>query len=51
MFLGDVVHKEKRDASEHKGYCQGNQIIKTVEDDEFNEMEYDYRGNPLYSHQ
>ena len=46
MFIGDVIHKEKR---EH----DNSVIIKAVEfkvnDEEFNEMEYDYRGNPKYS--
>jgi len=47
MFLGDVVHKEKSDTSEHKVIVKA--INYSVEDDEFNEMKYDYRGNPLYS--
>lgn len=46
LFLGDVVHKEKR-----KG--DNSVIIKAIEfnseDDEFNLIEYDYRGNPKYS--
>ena len=47
MFLGDVVHKEKSNTSEHKVIVKA--INYSVEDDEFNEMKYDYRGNPLYS--
>jgi len=46
MFIGDVIHKEKRDA-------ENNVIVKAIDfnidDVEFNEMEYDYRGNPKYS--
>ena len=47
MFLGDVVHKEKTDTSEHKVIVKSIQY--KVDDDEFNEIKYDYRGNPLYS--
>lgn len=47
MFLGDVIHKEKTNTREH------NVIVKAiqykVDDEEFNEIKYDYRGNPLYS--
>ncbi len=46
LFLGDIVHKEKREGD-------NSVIIKAIEfntnDDEFNEIEYDYRGNPKYS--
>jgi len=46
MFLGDVVYKGKRDV-EH------NVIVRAIEynvnDDEFNEIKYDYRGNPQFS--
>ncbi len=46
MFLGDIIHKEKRD-------IENTVLIKavefTVDDDEFNEIEYDYRGNAKYS--
>ena len=46
LFLGDVIHKEKRDGNT-------NVIIKAIEfnnnDEEFNETEYDYRGNPKFS--
>jgi len=47
MFLGDIVHKEKTDTSEHKVIVKA--INYKVNDDEFNKIEYDYRGNPLYS--
>jgi superfamily II DNA or RNA helicase len=47
MFLGDVVHKEKTDTSEHKVIVKC--IEYKVDDDDFNEIKYDYRGNPLYS--
>ena len=46
LFLGDVVHKEKRK-------CDNSVLIKAIEfntsDEDFNNMEYDYRGNPAYS--
>ena len=47
MFLGDIIHKEKTDTSEHKVIVKA--INYKVNDDEFNEIKYDYRGNPLYS--
>jgi superfamily II DNA or RNA helicase len=47
MFLGGVVHKEKTDTSEHKVIVKSIQY--KVDDDDFNEIKYDYRGNPLYS--
>ena len=47
MFLGNVIHKEKSNTSEHKVIVKG--IHYKVDDEEFNEMKYDYRGNPLYS--
>ncbi len=46
MFLGDVVHKEKAE-SEHCVLVKG--INYVIDDDEFNEVEYDYRGNPKFS--
>lgn len=46
MFLGDIVHKEKRD-KEHQVLVKG--IMYSVDDDEFNEVEYDYRGTPKFS--
>ena len=46
LFLGEVIHKEKRDNDT-------SVIVKAVEfntcDDEFNEVKLDYRGNPQYS--
>jgi len=46
MFLGDIIYKEKRDATDEV-------LVKAVEyisnDEEFEETEYDYRGNPQYS--
>lgn len=46
MFLGDVIYKEKP-TMEH------NVLVKAIEfqsaDEEFNEIVYDYRGNPQYS--
>jgi superfamily II DNA or RNA helicase len=47
MFLGDIVHKEKTNTKEHKVLVKA--IKYSVDDDEFNEIKYDYRGNPLYS--
>jgi len=46
MFLGDVVHKEKAE-SEHCVLVKGIKYV--INDDEFNEVEYDYRGNPKFS--
>lgn len=46
MYLGDIIHKEKRD-KEH------TVLVKSVgfesDDTDFNEVVYDYRGNPQYS--
>ena len=46
MFLGDVIYKEKPNL-EH------NVLVKAIEfqstDKEFNEIVYDYRGNPQFS--
>jgi len=47
MFLGNIIHKEKSNTSEHEVIVRA--INYKVDDDEFNEMKYDYRGNPLYS--
>lgn len=46
MFLGDVIHKEKRD--------DGTQVlVKAIKynnpDPEYNEVEYDFRGNVKFS--
>ena len=47
MFLGETIHVEKRDTSEQ------SVLVKTlqykVDDDEFNSIKYDFRGNPQYS--
>ena len=47
MFLGPVVHKEKSNKDEHKVLVKG--IKYDAHDAEFNEVEYDYRGNPKFS--
>jgi superfamily II DNA or RNA helicase len=46
MFLGDIVYKGKRD-EEHPVVVRG--IEYKTNDSEFNEVEYDFRGNPQYS--
>ena len=47
MFIGDIIHKEKRDTT------NTNVIVKVFDykndDEEFNEIKYDYRGNTQYS--
>lgn len=47
MFLGGIIHKEKSNTSEHKVIVKA--IHYSTNDEEFNEIKYDYRGNPLYS--
>ena len=46
MFLGEIIYKEKRDATDEV-------LVKAIEyktnDEDFNEVIYDYRGNPQYS--
>jgi len=46
MFLGEVVHKEKSST-------EANVVVKSIQyyvaDDEFNQLETDYRGNPKFS--
>ena len=46
MFLGEILYKEKREGND-------NVLVKAITykstDDEFNEVKYDYRGNPVYS--
>ena len=46
MFLGEIVYKEKREDEDPV-------LVKAIEfkstDPEFNEMCFDYRGNPAYS--
>ena len=46
MYLGDVIHKEKSEAN-NQVMVQAIEYI--VNDEEFNTIEYDYRGNPKYS--
>ena len=46
MFLGEVVFKGKRDEA-REVVVHG--IKYEVDDDEFNEVKLDYRGNPAYS--
>lgn len=47
MFLGPVIYKEKRNTDDN------NVLVKVYQynsdDDEFNNVVYDYRGNPQYS--
>lgn len=47
MFMGDIVHTEKRDTS--AAVVNVRIYEYKNDDDEFSEMKYDYRGNPLYS--
>lgn len=46
MFLGDVIFKGARDE-------ERNVVVRAIEyrvdDEEFNEVKYDFRGNPAYS--
>ena len=46
MFLGDVIFKGKRDEARE---VVVHAIKYEVDDDEFNEVKLDYRGNPAYS--
>jgi superfamily II DNA or RNA helicase len=46
MFLGNVIYKGKRE-EQHNVCVKGYHY--RVHDDEFNEMKYDSRGNPMYS--
>lgn len=46
MFLGPVVHKEKN-KDQHEVIVK--KIDYIVEDEDFNETKYDYRGNPQFS--
>lgn len=46
MFLGEIIHKEKR---EQDTVVTVKAIEYKVNDEDFNNMEYDYRGNPKYS--
>lgn len=46
MFIGDIIHVEKRELST-------SLTVKAIEyynsDEEFNEMKYNFKGDPLYS--
>ena len=46
MFLGEVIHKEKSE-QRHNVIVKGIQYY--IADNEFNEVETDYRGNPKFS--
>lgn len=46
MFLGDIIYKSVR--KEENDVCV-RAIEYYIDDDDFNEVKYDYRGNPLYS--
>jgi len=46
MFLGEVVCKKKRKGDE---FVLVKGIDYYINDDEFNEVKYDFRGNPAYS--
>ncbi len=47
MFIGDIIHTEKRDTS--KTHVLIKALDFEIDDEEFNEVKYDYRGNPQYS--
>ena len=46
MFLGNVLFKGKNDESH---LVEVRWINYCVDDDDFNEVKYDFRGNPMYS--
>jgi superfamily II DNA or RNA helicase len=46
MFIGDIIYKGKRDI-EHNVTVQA--INYYIDDEQFNTIEYDHRGNPKYS--
>lgn len=46
MFIGEIVYREKT-ISDHAVIVKG--IEYKVDDDDFNETKYDYRGNPKFS--
>lgn len=48
MFLGNVVFKEERDVSQTDNVLVRGIFFKST-DEEFNEIVYDYRGNPAFS--
>tara|TARA_B100001287_G_C22654292_1_gene516858 strand:+ start:93 stop:1547 length:1455 start_codon:yes stop_codon:yes gene_type:complete len=47
MFIGETIHVEKRDTSKHQVLVKC--LKYKVDDDEFNEIKYDFRGNVQYS--
>lgn len=47
MFLGDIIHKEKSNTAEHTVLVKC--VNYSVDDDDFNEMRYNYKGDPMYS--
>jgi superfamily II DNA or RNA helicase len=46
MFLGEIIYNEKREMGD-KVLVKAVQFVS--KNDDFNEMKYDYRGNPAYS--
>ena len=46
MFLGDILHKDKR-TNEHEVLVHACHF--KTNDPEFNQVKYDWRGNPMYS--
>tara|TARA_Y100000389_G_scaffold66748_3_gene62967 strand:- start:2576 stop:4021 length:1446 start_codon:yes stop_codon:yes gene_type:complete len=46
MFLGEIIHKEKR---KDENTVLVKAINYKVNDEDFNKIEYDYRGNPKFS--
>ena len=46
MFLGEIIHKEKR---KDENTVLVKAINYKVNDEDFNRIEYDYRGNPKFS--
>ena len=46
MFIGDMIHSEKTDKT---ASVEVRGIEFTTNDEEFNDIKLDYRGNPLYS--
>jgi len=47
MFLGETIHVEKRDTSDQSVLVKSLQY--KVDDDEFNDIKYDFRGNTQIS--
>lgn len=46
MFLGDIVYKMKRESEDN---VLVKAITYNVDDEEYNEVKYDWKGNPLHS--